>query len=74
MIDPKMTEFLDTLEDFLIKQAMPMMRVVQKEVPELADKDLYTMTRTIIGKIGLRISFGKEIADQMIMGKKENKP
>lgn len=61
------TEFLDTLEGLIIKSCLPLMEIVKKEVPSIGDMDTYEMTRAIIGKIGVRIAFGKEIADKMIM-------
>ncbi len=59
----KTTEALDLIEKLLIKTMMP---IVRQLLPNAKEEDLERNARNMLGHIGSRITFGKELYDKTI--------
>ncbi len=52
---------LDILEKIVINACLPTIEFLKKESKQDLNMDSYTMARNMVGRIGLRIVFGKTV-------------
>jgi hypothetical protein len=59
-------EVLDNIEELIVQHTEMILKELIKDKISATD-DLHTMARNLVGKIGTRIMFGKEVTDDVLL-------